>query len=305
MIVGIGGPSGAALAVAVAVAVGSAEGERAPVARAVGCGGTGAGGPELHAVNSIAAPKNQPDGRPWDQARCVMSGESTCDRSVGDDKRTAECEESLVVGDVMDRRWLRRGALVLLRAFIGMAAAGAAGCGQGPGSGAGGGAGGAGGQAGGTGGTSTGGTTTTTTTTSSGTTTTTMPCDPVSCPAPLQECKVAVCGPTGICGVENTPYGAPAKMQTDGDCKLNICKNGVSVSADDDTDIDDDHQTCTIDGCSAGMVLHDPNIQGTACAEGGGSVCDADGHCVECNTTADCIAPAVCNAAGACVTPPG
>jgi hypothetical protein len=202
----------------------------------------------------------------------------------------------------MDRKCSWRGALVL-RAFLGMvAAAGAGGCGQSPGSGAGGATGGSGGSTGGTGGTSTGGTTTTTT---SGTTTTTMPCDPVSCPAPMEECKVAVCGPTGLCGVENTPYGDPAKTQTDGDCKLNICKSGVSVSQDDDTDIDDDHQTCTIDGCSAGMVLHDPNTQGTACTEDGGSVCDADGHCVECNTTADCIAPAVCNAAGACVTPPG
>jgi Cys-rich repeat protein len=41
---------------------------------------------------------------------------------------------------------------------------------------------------------------------------------------------------------------------------------------------------------------------GTACSDGGGKVCDGSGHCVECNGSGDCTAPATCQG-GMCVPP--
>ncbi len=162
-----------------------------------------------------------------------------------------------------------RGTLVL-QLLVGMAAVNAEGCAQvlgidqdyHPISG-----GGTGGATGGNGG---GGTTTTTTTS-------TVPCDVATCPAPPGECEVALCDEMGMCSSGNADDGTPAKTQIAGDCKKNVCTGGSVVSQDDNTDVENDNQTCTDDGCSAGTATHAPKAKGTTCTENNGNVCDTAG----------------------------
>ena len=66
----------------------------------------------------------------------------------------------------------------------------------------------------------------------------------------------------------------------------------------------DDKKECTDDVCDAnGMPVSNPKTAGDACTEGGGSVCDGNGNCVECLQDANCTAPQVCDDKNMCVDP--
>ncbi len=54
----------------------------------------------------------------------------------------------------------------------------------------------------------------------------------------------------------------------------------------------DDGNPCTDDVCSNGVARHSPTTVSTRCATG---ICDGIGQCVECLSSRDCTAPAVCN----------
>ena len=61
---------------------------------------------------------------------------------------------------------------------------------------------------------------------------------------------------------------------------------------------------CGIDECVRCPGQDDPVAAGTACAEGGGNVCDGAGNCVECIADADCLPilpPVDCQLAPTCV----
>ena len=110
---------------------------------------------------------------------------------------------------------------------------------------------------------------------------------PSDCPPPAGECVKTTCV-AGACGTTNVVAGTPTMMQTPGDCLKNVCDgNGAISSANDDTDVNDDSNPCTADGCSGGGVAtHVPVATGTAC--GVGQVCNAAGSCVGCVTAATC-----------------
>lgn len=115
----------------------------------------------------------------------------------------------------------------------------------------------------------------------------------IDCPPTMQTCLSATCV-DGDCIVVNDPPGTPVAAQIPGDCRRDVCDgNGSTITINDEADLQDDNRDCTQDLCSAGIPLHPWQTQGTPCAESGGNVCNAWGHCVECNLGSDCPS-AVC-----------
>jgi hypothetical protein len=99
-----------------------------------------------------------------------------------------------------------------------------------------------------------------------------------------------------MCGTSNAAAGTVLTAQTAGDCKQVQCDGmGGTKTVNEDTDVKDDMNDCTTDGCSAGVGTHVPLAAGTACSTSGGKVCSAAGKCVECVQGSDC-ASMVCKA---------
>jgi hypothetical protein len=93
----------------------------------------------------------------------------------------------------------------------------------------------------------------------------------------------------GVCGVSYQPIGTPTPTQTPGDCKQVQCDGlGGQKTVGDSSDGIDDMKACTLDTCSAGMPVNTLAPSGTPCSEGGGSVCNGAGDCVECLKGAEC-----------------
>ncbi len=121
--------------------------------------------------------------------------------------------------------------------------------------------------------------------------------DPSDCSKPAGECWKATCA-EGACGIAPVGAGTAVANQVAGDCKRVVCDGvGSTQSISDDTDIEDDANVCTTDGCSNGMRTHVPVPVGTACAAG---FCDSVGGCAQCLVGANCGAATAC-AAPTCV----
>jgi plastocyanin len=98
----------------------------------------------------------------------------------------------------------------------------------------------------------------------------------------------------GHCGDEPLPLGAEVAEQTAGDCQLAVCDgDGDTTSQDDDDDVADDGNDCTVDACEDGEPSHDPATAGVVCDDNGGSFCNATSACVECGIGDNC-ASGVC-----------
>lgn len=143
-------------------------------------------------------------------------------------------------------------------------------------------------------------------TTTTGGTGGTMPgcSDPATdCTDPLSgDCKMWTCD-AGACVEANVADGTDATTQTAGDCKKNVCMGGAAMAQDDNTDILDDMNDCTVDSCTAGSPTTEPAVMGAMCTGGSGKVCDGNGACVECNSGADCTDPLNpdCSAGNQCI----
>ncbi len=112
---------------------------------------------------------------------------------------------------------------------------------------------------------------------------------PTDCPDTGNECVARTCD-AGVCGTMPVAADTPIAAQTAGDCKVVVCDGaGATMSNADDADVEIDAKACTDDTCSAGQPVHTPVMEGTACMDGGGKVCDDIGQCVECVTGADCM----------------
>ncbi|HHH31474.1 MAG TPA: hypothetical protein ENK57_24435, partial [Polyangiaceae bacterium] len=90
-------------------------------------------------------------------------------------------------------------------------------------------------------------------------------------------CTADSCSEQGSC--DNVPIDAPLG-QTEGDCLVNVCRNGV-VDVDPANDPEDDGEACTEDRCVDGVSVHDPSpFEGDSCeAPEGQGIC-AGGSCV-------------------------
>ncbi|MFO0660896.1 MAG: proprotein convertase P-domain-containing protein [Polyangiaceae bacterium] len=107
-----------------------------------------------------------------------------------------------------------------------------------------------------------------------------------TCPAAPNECQTAVCT-NGTCGFDNVAVGTLTAGQTSGDCKKVQCDgNGNIQTVNDDTDVNNDNNACTVDTCNAGAPVHTPASAGVSC--GTNQVCNASGSCVGCNVATDC-----------------
>lgn len=82
-----------------------------------------------------------------------------------------------------------------------------------------------------------------------------------------------------------TPGAAPIA----GDCKLSICVAGKDTAIDDDSDIPDDANTCTLDVCTNGVPSNPAQAAGTPCMPGDTNVCDGASACVECTEPSHCV----------------
>jgi hypothetical protein len=103
-------------------------------------------------------------------------------------------------------------------------------------------------------------------------------------------CRTRTCV-AGVCGVAKQPPGTklPSDAQTLGDCKAKACTDlGLVGDVPENDPPADDGNPCTVSACVDGAPAHPPAPQSTACAVGGGNVCDGSGSCVACNAALDC-----------------
>lgn len=102
------------------------------------------------------------------------------------------------------------------------------------------------------------------------------------------ECTTHTCV-ASVCGQSFTAAGTAVSTQTDGDCLETQCDGaGNEQDANDDADLPEDNNDCTVDECNAGVPSNDPVAEGDPCDDNGGAVCDDGGQCVECNVALDC-----------------
>jgi hypothetical protein len=122
---------------------------------------------------------------------------------------------------------------------------------------------------------------------------------PSDCPGTDDDCQARTCN-GGVCGMDYAAAGTDLAQQTDGDCQIAECDgSGGVVETEDPTDPDDDGLDCTVDACSGTTTTHTPLDPGSPCSQGGGSLCNAAGACVECVVNGDC-ATNVCDATFHC-----
>lgn len=109
-----------------------------------------------------------------------------------------------------------------------------------------------------------------------------------TCPGQDTECQARSCT-AGACGFTFTPAGTATAAQTSGDCQRNQCNGaGGLVSVADDTDLPVDGNQCTSDLCTAGAPSNPALPARSGCAQGGGTLCDGAGQCVQCLAGSDC-----------------
>ncbi len=99
-------------------------------------------------------------------------------------------------------------------------------------------------------------------------------------------CADVVCDTSiGQCITTNKPDGLPTPTQVPGDCAIKVCNGGMEIETPDDTDVPDDNNDCTADGCAGGMPASTDKAQSTVCATG---FCDGAGTCVTCTKDSEC-----------------
>ena len=111
---------------------------------------------------------------------------------------------------------------------------------------------------------------------------------PGDCPGQDTECQTRTCV-AGACGFSFTAAGTPVAAQSPGDCQQDQCDGaGAVASAPLDADLPVDGNECTADVCTAGAPSNPPVASGAACDQGGGTLCDGAGACVECVSASTC-----------------
>lgn len=111
---------------------------------------------------------------------------------------------------------------------------------------------------------------------------------PGDCPGTETDCQARSCTGT-VCGFIYKPQGTAVTMQTPNDCKQNVCNGAGAVSVTfDNTDLQDDGNVCTLDGCSGGSPTHANLAAGAPCNDPTKPVCNGGGACVECVTASTC-----------------
>ncbi|MBW2453310.1 MAG: hypothetical protein JRI68_02315 [Deltaproteobacteria bacterium] len=90
----------------------------------------------------------------------------------------------------------------------------------------------------------------------------------------------------------NTPL--PSQDQTTGDCQELQCNGIGGVKSASISDPFNDGNDCTIDTCVSGNPVHPARALNYSCNDNGGTYCDGNGTCVECNDVSQCPAAPDC-----------
>lgn len=118
------------------------------------------------------------------------------------------------------------------------------------------------------------------------------------CPGEDATCSYRLCK-DAICSTGYAPTTTAIESQTAGDCTRITCDgSGGTMFVVDNMDLFDDGNDCTADVCANGAPENNAKPKDSPCSQNGGSVCDGNGNCVECNTGMQC-ASGVC-VAGKC-----
>lgn len=116
------------------------------------------------------------------------------------------------------------------------------------------------------------------------------------CPGMTNECGRRECM-NNTCSLTLEMKGTEVLQQVAGDCKVNQC-DGAGNRVDgilDPSDVFDDGNECTVDGCSAnGEPTQKPVVEGQPCAMGT-KYCDGKGACVQCVPMKGCPVDRVCS----------
>ena len=106
-------------------------------------------------------------------------------------------------------------------------------------------------------------------------------------PCTTEMCDISAgkCVYTDLNGVPTPDLMPPEKA---GDCHVHLCIGGKDTDVVDDTDVDKTPTDCDQDLCNSGMPSNPPLMLGVACKTNGGTVCDGQAKCVECNQPSDC-----------------
>lgn len=84
----------------------------------------------------------------------------------------------------------------------------------------------------------------------------------------------------------NTPL--PSQDQTTGDCQELRCDGNGAVKVSNIMDPFNDGIDCTEDTCVSGNPVHNDRPMNYGCNDNGGTYCDGNGLCVECNLATQC-----------------
>ena len=111
---------------------------------------------------------------------------------------------------------------------------------------------------------------------------------PSDCPGTDDDCQQRTCD-QGVCGTTFTGAGTAITAQNPGDCQKIVCAgDGGVTSINDDNDLPNDGNPCTIDLCTSGVPTHTDGPSGVACGGDGGLQCNNNGQCVGCVGASDC-----------------
>jgi hypothetical protein len=104
-------------------------------------------------------------------------------------------------------------------------------------------------------------------------------------PCTEDTCDVAqgVCSFSPLNGV-NTP----GKAQIAGDCKVQVCVDGMDTKSADDSDLPKTATDCDEELCNGGVPSNPPRDIDVSCGPGKARFCDGAGVCVECNNPTTC-----------------
>lgn len=106
---------------------------------------------------------------------------------------------------------------------------------------------------------------------------------------------------SNTCGTSFQPAGYVVGLGALGDCRADACDGAGAVVPASEVDLGDapapDGVDCTLELCDP--ITTDPSSEpapeGSACNDGGGSVCDDAGACVECVLDSDCGPSTACS----------
>jgi hypothetical protein len=102
-------------------------------------------------------------------------------------------------------------------------------------------------------------------------------------------CTIGSCDLDYLCAFEKkNGVPTPGAAQVPGDCRARVCVAGVDTNVVDDGDRPATQTDCDLEQCDGGVPSNPPRPKDASCSTDGGTFCDGQGACVECNDKTQC-----------------